>query len=88
MRSASNGFRGGLFKKNKLKKKKKKKRKEKLKKETDLHLCASLSWFKETGGLHSVRRSRVPTSFDKSPWTRALLSVKTLCQYFFLAFFP
>jgi len=24
-------------------------------------LCVSLSWFKETGGLHSVRRSRVPT---------------------------
>ncbi len=27
-----------------------------------LHLCVCLSWFKETEGLHSVRRSRVPTS--------------------------
>ncbi len=27
-----------------------------------LRLCVCLSWFKETGGLHSVRRSRVPTS--------------------------
>ncbi len=27
-----------------------------------LHLCVCLSWFRETGGLHSVRRSRVLTS--------------------------
>ncbi len=27
-----------------------------------LHLCVCPSWFKETGGLHNVRRSRVPTS--------------------------
>ncbi len=27
-----------------------------------MRLCVCLSWFKETGGLHSVRRSRVPTS--------------------------
>ncbi len=27
-----------------------------------LRLCVGLSWFKETGGFHSVRRSRVPTS--------------------------
>jgi hypothetical protein len=27
-----------------------------------LRLCVCFSWFKETGGLHSVRRSRVPTS--------------------------
>jgi hypothetical protein len=40
----NNGFHGGLFKNNKFKKKKK-------------LLCAfvCLSWFKETGGLHSVQ---------------------------------
>jgi hypothetical protein len=27
-----------------------------------LRLCVCLPWFKETGGLHSVRRTRVPTS--------------------------
>jgi hypothetical protein len=27
-----------------------------------LHLCVCLSWFKERGRLHSVRRSQVPTS--------------------------
>jgi hypothetical protein len=27
-----------------------------------LRLCVCLSWFKETRGLHSVRRTRVPTS--------------------------
>jgi hypothetical protein len=27
-----------------------------------LRLCVCLSWFKETRGLHNVRRSRVPTS--------------------------
>jgi hypothetical protein len=29
-----------------------------------LRLCVCLSWFKETAGLHSVRRTRVPTSID------------------------
>jgi hypothetical protein len=29
-----------------------------------LRLCVCLSWFKETGGLHSGRRSGVPTSHD------------------------
>jgi hypothetical protein len=29
-----------------------------------LRLCVCLSWFKETVGLQSVRRSRVPTSLD------------------------
>jgi hypothetical protein len=60
-RSANNGFRRGLFKNNKILKKKKKR-----KKKATLHLCVCLSWFKETRGLHSVRRSRVPTSFDYS----------------------
>jgi len=34
------------------------------KKEKKRLLCAFVcpSWFKETGGLHSVRRSRAPTS--------------------------
>jgi len=27
-----------------------------------LRLCVCPSWFKETRGLHSVRRSQVPTS--------------------------
>jgi hypothetical protein len=27
-----------------------------------LHLCVCPTWFKETGGCHSVRRSQVPTS--------------------------
>jgi hypothetical protein len=39
-----------------------KKKKKKKKKKAALHLCVCLSWFKETGGLHSVRRSQVPTS--------------------------
>jgi hypothetical protein len=38
---------------------------KKKKKKTALRLSVSLSWFKETGGLHSVRRSRVPTSVAK-----------------------
>jgi hypothetical protein len=47
MRLASNGFRGGLFKNNKLKFIKKKNK-------AALRFCVSLSWFKETGGLHIV----------------------------------
>jgi hypothetical protein len=39
-----------------------KKKKKKKKKQAALRLCVCVSWFKETGGLHSVRRSRVPTS--------------------------
>jgi hypothetical protein len=38
-------FHGGLFKNNKF---------LKLKKKPALRLSVSLSWFKETGGLHSV----------------------------------
>jgi hypothetical protein len=38
------------------------KKKIKNKKLAALRLCVCLSWFKETGRLHSVPRSRVPTS--------------------------
>jgi hypothetical protein len=33
---------------------------------TALRLCVCLSWFKEIGGFHSIRRSRVRTSVIKS----------------------
>jgi hypothetical protein len=29
-----------------------------------LRLCVCLSWFKETGGFHNARRSRVPTIYN------------------------
>ncbi len=32
------------------------------------HLCVCLSWFKESGGLHSDRRSQVPTNKHET-WT-------------------
>jgi hypothetical protein len=43
------------------------KKKLKKKKKAVLHLCVCPTWFKETGGRHSVRRSRVPTSLNKFP---------------------
>jgi len=39
---------------------------KKKKKKVASRLCVSFSWFKETGGLHSVRRSWVPTSINKN----------------------
>jgi hypothetical protein len=39
------------------------KNKKNKKKVAALRLCVCLSSFKETGGFHSVRRSRVPTSW-------------------------
>ncbi len=41
-----------------------------------LRLCVCLSWFKETEGFHSVRRSWVPTIYNilgvcpsgRAPW--------------------
>jgi hypothetical protein len=36
-----------------------------------LHLCVCLFWFKETGGLHTVRRSRVHTSCKRKIESKA-----------------
>jgi hypothetical protein len=47
-----------------------------------LRLCVCLSWFKETGGLHSVQRTWVPTSMTKNTH-----NIKNLDQQNTLAIF-